>query len=122
MAEGEIIRYLNVDLAVFKQAAVNQIVAGKPVWFGCDVGKMLERDLGILNMDLYDYGLVYGTTFKAGKAERVDYGQSVMTHAMVFTGVDLDAEGKPRKWRVENSWGDKLGDKGFLVMNDRMVR
>lgn len=118
VAEGEIIRYLNVDLAVFKQAAVNQIVAGKPVWFGCDVGKMLERDLGILNMDLYDYGLVYGTTFKANKAERVDYGQSVMTHAMVFTGVDLDAEGKPRKWRVENSWGDKLGDKGFLVMSD----
>ena len=118
VAEGEIIRYLNVDLAVFKQAAVNQIVAGKPVWFGCDVGKMLERDLGILNMDLYDYGLVYGVSFKADKAERVDYGQSVMTHAMVFTGVDLDAAGKPRKWRVENSWGDKLGDKGFLTMAD----
>ena len=53
------------------------------------------------------------------KAERLDYGASLMTHAMVFTGVDLDDEGKARKWRVENSWGDKNGDKGFMVMTDR---
>ncbi len=118
VAEGQIIRYLNVEMPVFKQAAVRQIVDGKPVWFGCDVGKMLERDLGILHTQLYDYASVYGAPFRADKAERVEYGQSVMTHAMVFTGVDLDEQGRPVKWRVENSWGDKLGDKGFLVMND----
>jgi bleomycin hydrolase len=118
VAEGHIIRYLNVDLPVFKKAAADQIVAGKPVWFGCDYGKMLDRDLGILDMSLYDYGLVYGAPFKADKAERVDYGHSVMTHAMVFTGVDLDDAGRPRKWRVENSHGDKVGDKGFLAMSD----
>lgn len=119
VVDGQIIRYLNVEMPVFKQVAVEMIKAGRPVWFGCDVGKMMERDLGILDMEVYDYGLVYDTEFKSDKAERVDYGQSVMTHAMVLTGVDLDPSGAPIKWRVENSWGDKLGDKGFFVMSDR---
>ena len=119
VVDGQIIRYLNVEMPVFKRAAAEMIKAGRPVWFGCDVGKMMERDLGILDMEVYDYGLVYDSEFESDKAERVDYGQSVMTHAMVLTGVDLDESGAPRKWRVENSWGDKLGDKGFFVMSDR---
>jgi bleomycin hydrolase len=119
VVEGHVVRYLNVDLATFKQATVDMLKAEQPVWFGCDVGKHLEGELGILDMDLYDYPAIYGFDFGADKAERVDYGHSMMTHAMVFTGVDLDDAGAPRKWRVENSWGDKIGDKGFLVMSDR---
>jgi len=115
---GEIIKYLNVELDVMKRAAIEQIKDGSPVWFGCDVGKHLDRDLGVLDLDLFDYGLVYGLAPEMTKAERLDYGHSVMTHAMVFTGVDLDDEGKPRKWRVENSWGDQGGDKGFLLMTN----
>jgi bleomycin hydrolase len=118
VTEGNIVRYVNVDIATFKKAALDMVVDGAPVWFGCDVGKMLDRDLGILDMKLFDYSLAYNTTFTSDKAERVDYGQSVMTHAMVFTGVDVDANGKPTKWRVENSWGEQVGDKGFLVMSD----
>lgn len=118
VAEGRIIRYLNLELETFKHAAVQMLQDGKPVWFGCDVGKRLGRKLGVLAAELYRYDLVYGTEFTGDKAERVDYGQSVMTHAMVFTGVDLDDEGYPRKWRVENSWGEKLGDEGFMVMDD----
>jgi len=119
VVEGHIIRYLNVAMPVFKQAAVDMIKAKRPVWFGCDVGKTMERDLGILDPGIYDYDLVYGTEFRSDKAERLDYGQSMMTHAMVLTGVDLDPSGTATKWRVENSWGDKLGDKGFFVMSDR---
>jgi bleomycin hydrolase len=119
VVEGQIVRYLNVDMPVFKQAAADMLVAERPVWFGCDVGKMLERDLGILDDAVFDYQSVYAVDFKADKAERVEYGHSLMTHAMVFTGVDLDDAGRSLKWRVENSWGDKLGDKGFLVMSDR---
>ena len=116
--EGNIVKYVNVEMAAFKQAAVAMIKAGRPVWFGCDVSPMLERNLGILDANTYEYDLVYGTPFTSTKAERVDFGQSIMTHAMVFTGVDLDENGQPIKWRVENSWGDKIGDKGYLVMSD----
>lgn len=119
VVDGQIIRYLNVELDVMKAAAVAMIRDEKPVWFGCDVGKMFDRDLGLMDLELYDYEGVYGTAFGMDKATRLDYGSSQMTHAMVFTGVDLDEEDRPRKWRVENSWGDKGGDKGFMVMTDR---
>ena len=119
VAGGQPVRYLNVDVETLKQATVATIVDGQAVWFGCDVGKMLEREIGILDLDVYDYELVYGTPFKLDKAGRLDYGHSRMTHAMVFTGVDLDDSGKPIRWRVENSWGTKSGDKGYLAMTDR---
>jgi bleomycin hydrolase len=116
---GHIVRYLNVDIETLKKAATAMIVDGRAVWFGCDVGKMLERQVGILDLDVYDYDLVYGTRFKLDKAGRLDYGHSRMTHAMVLTGVDLDDSDKPMKWRVENSWGTEIGDKGYFVMSDR---
>jgi len=115
---GQIVSYLNVELSVFKQATIDMIKDGKPVWFGCDVGKTFDRDLGVMDTELFDYHGVYGVEFGMDKAERLDYGQSLMTHAMVITGVDLDEDGHPRKWRVENSWGDKGGDKGFMIMTD----
>src|SRR5207247_2631912 len=115
---GEIIKYLNVPLEIMKSAAIAQIKNGKPVWFGCDVGQMFDRDLGVMDLDILDYEALYGTEFGLTKAERLDYGASQMTHAMVFTGVDLDDSDRPRKWRVENSWGDKNGEKGFMVMTD----
>jgi bleomycin hydrolase len=118
VVDGEIVRYLNVDVNTLKQAAVDMIKDGKAVWFGCDVGKSLERDLGIMDPDIYDYPLVYGAEFELDKAGRLDYGQSRMTHAMVLTGVDLDEDGRPTKWRVENSWGTELGDEGYMLMSD----
>jgi len=116
---GQIVRYLNVDIDTLKAAARDMIVAGRAVWFGCDVGKMMDRDLGVLDTDLYDYELVYGTPFKLTKAGRLDYGHSRMTHAMVLTGVDLADDGKAAtRWRVENSWGAEHGDKGYMTMSD----
>ncbi len=114
---GDIVRYLNVDIAALKDAAIKTLKAGNPVWFGCDVGKMLQRDIGIMDMKMYEYDKLLGVKFGMDKAERVDYGDSLMTHAMVFTGVNL-VNGKPTKWKVENSWSDKVGDKGFFVMSD----
>jgi bleomycin hydrolase len=116
---GTPVRYVNVDIATFKKAAAAQIAGGQPVWFGCDVGKMSEREQGVLDREMYDLELLYATDFAADKAERVEYGHSVMTHAMVLTGVDLDDAGRPRRWKVENSWGDKVGEKGYFVMGDR---
>jgi len=116
---GQIVRYLNVPIDVMKKAAVDMISDGSPVWFGCDVGKMLERNMGILNDRLYDFELVFGSQFKLDKAGRLDYGHSKMNHAMVLTGVDLSDSGSPIRWRVENSWGKEIGDKGYMVMSDR---
>ena len=88
------------------------------MWFGCDVGKQMRRDLGIMDRDLYDLASVYGTTFdRLDKAARLEYGETRMTHAMLFTGVDV-LGGQPRRWRVENSWGAEPGQKGFFIMND----
>jgi bleomycin hydrolase len=116
---GEPIKYLNVDIEVMKTAAANQIKSGESVWFGCDVGKHLDRDAGLMDVDLFEYELVYGRAPELSKAERLDYGHAQMTHAMVFTGVDLDGNDRPLKWRVENSWGDKVGDDGFMQMTDK---
>ena len=115
---GHPVRYLNVDIEPLKQATAEMIVDGQVVWFGCDVGKSMERELGVLDPAIYDYELLYGTPFNLDKAARLDYGHSRMTHAMVLTGVDLDGSGKPIKWRVENSWGTERGDKGYMLMSD----
>lgn len=115
---GQPVRYLNVAIEALKAATQAMIQDGKPVWFGCDVGKQMDRDLGVMDLELFEYGPLYGTDFSLDKAARLDYGQSLMTHAMVLTGVDVDDTGAPRKWRVENSWGEQGGDKGFMVMTD----
>jgi len=115
---GHPIRYLKVDMETLKKAAVEMIKENHAVWFGCDVDQMLETSKGAMDLNVYDYETVHGTGIKLDKAGRLDYRNSEMTHAMVLTGVDLDETGKPRKWRVENSWGAKIGDKGYMYMMD----
>ena len=114
---GNIIKYANLEIKELKKAAIKSIKNDEAVWFGCDVGKMFNRNLGIMDMDLYDYENLLNSKFKMNKATRLEYGDSLMTHAMLFTGVDIKAN-KPQKWRVENSWGDKNGDKGYYLMSD----
>lgn len=109
--------YLNVEIELMKHLAMQTIIGGEPVWFGCDVGKMFRRDLGIWDAQLYELEALYDTRFDLTKAERLLYSESAMTHAMLFTGVDVQDD-RPRRWRVENSWGEKDGDKGFYTMND----
>ena len=119
VTEGRPVRYLNLPIEELKKAAIAQMKDGSPVWFGCDVGKSSGRETGIMDLDLYDREELFNLSFTMDKAERLDYGQSLMTHAMVFMGVDLDDEGKPLRWRVENSWGKEPGKDGYYVMTDR---
>jgi bleomycin hydrolase len=114
---GEIVKYLNVEIDLMKDLAMQAVTNGEPVWFGCDVGKMMQRDLGLWDRNLYDYRTLYDTTFDLDKEARLNYHETFMTHAMLFTGVDV-VDGSPRRWRVENSWGDENGKKGFYAMND----
>ena len=119
VVEGNSVRYLNVTSEEMKVASASSIKENHPVWFGCDVGKHFDRKLGVMDMDLFDYNTFYQSNFSMNKADRLQYGESQMTHAMLFTGVDLDANDKPTKWRVENSWGNKVGDKGYHIMSDQ---
>jgi bleomycin hydrolase len=114
------VRYVNVDIDLMKRATLRSLTErSEPVWMGCDVGKMMHRELGVWDAQLFDYAGVYGTAFRHDKAQRLAYHQTLMTHAMMFTGVDVDpGSDTPRRWRVENSWGEENGVKGFYTMND----
>lgn len=114
---GKSVKYLNVDMSTFKKLAVQQLEQGESVWFGCDVGQSSNRENGIMALNAYDINELFDIDFTMSKAERLDYGESLMTHAMVLTGVDV-VDGVSTKWKVENSWGEKVGEKGFFVMSD----
>lgn len=109
--------YLNVEMDLLKKLAMDAIVGGEPVWFGCDVDQQWNAGLGYWDTKLYDHDTVYGTSFAMSKADRLRFHESLMTHAMLFTGVDV-VDGAPRRWRVENSRGDGVGDAGFCTMTD----
>jgi bleomycin hydrolase len=114
---GNIVKYLNVPVEELKRTAAAQLMDDEVVWFGCDVGKFLNRKLGIMDLNMYDFEAALGTDFELTKSEQLDYGDSLMTHAMVFTAVNM-VDGATIRWKVENSWGDKSGNKGWFIMSD----
>ena len=114
---GRPIKHLNLPVNEFKALAIKQLQGGESVWFGSDVGKYSETKLGLMDLNTYHYEELFNTELTMSKADMLDYGQSMMTHAMVLTGVDL-VDGQPTKWKVENSWGNKVGTKGYFVMSD----
>lgn len=129
--DGRPVTYVNSEISVLKAAAIKQLKAGIPVFFGCDVGKFSDSRVGVMDTKLYDYELGFNIRMGMSKAERLMTRESAMTHAMVLTAVHLDAgeastDGKrstsagpqPVRWRVENSWSDTAGDKGYFVMSD----
>ena len=116
--EARPVRYLNLPIEELKKAAIRQMQDEEPVWFGCDVGQSHVRDLGIMDTHSIAADKLFGTSFPMTKEQRLDYGESLMTHAMVLQGVHLDEEGKPVRWRVENSWGKDRGKDGYYLMSD----
>ncbi|WP_229377345.1 aminopeptidase C [Streptomyces sp. VRA16 Mangrove soil] len=117
VVEAPPVVYLNVEMELLKRLSMESVVGGEPVWFGCDVARMMHSDLGLWDAGLYDYEAVYDTPLAMDKASRLIHHETQMTHAMLFTGVDV-VDGAPRRWRVENSWGAEKADKGFWTMND----
>jgi len=128
---GRITLYNNQPIRILKQAVYDSIAADEPVWFGVDFGKHIHAKYGILDLKIFDTQLYFNSDFPCQtKASRLEYGESLMTHAMVFTGVHVekrssndDDKTKPNdlqfvRYRVENSHGDDKADKGYLVMTD----
>ena len=120
VAGGDPTEYLNVPNEFMKDC-VRRILTeqGIPVWFGADCHPMMDRESGAWATDLFEYGRVYNVDFDMNKQDRVRFADSAMNHAMAFVGVDVADDGKTtRRWRVENSWGDKIADKGYFTMSD----
>ncbi|MDF7668990.1 aminopeptidase C [Lactobacillus sp. ESL0703] len=114
---GRQVRHLNLKIAEMKELIIKQLKAGEVVWFGSNVGKDSDRQLGLLDTNIYKRDELFDIDFSMSKADMLDSGESMMDHAMVITGVDL-VNDKPTKWKIENSWGVKPGFKGYFVMSD----
>lgn len=110
--------YVNLPVEDIKEMAIKSIKDSTMMYFSCDVGKFLDRQSGTLDLRNFDYDSLMGTTFGMDKKQRVQTFASGSSHAMTLMAVDLDKDGKPKKWMVENSWGADSGYRGHLIMTD----
>ena len=119
MADRDVV-FLNLEMPELKRMAVEQLRKGEPVWFGCDSGAYSDRQEGVWDPASFDYrNVLGGADFFQNKKERLESHDSFATHAMILTGVNFDKDGKPDRWKIENSWGKDVGKNGYFVCSDR---
>ena len=114
--------YVNLPIEELENIAIASLKDSCQMYFSCDVGKFLDRNVGFADINNYDYGSLLGTTFGMNKKQRIETFDSGSTHAMTLMAVDLDDAGKARKWKVENSWGADSGQNGYIIMTDEWFR
>lgn len=115
--DGKNWTYVNLPIQDIKEMAIASIKDSTMMYFSCDVGKFFDRDRGLLDVNNFDYDSLFGTTFGMDKKQRIQTFASGSSHAMTLMAVDLDAQGNPKKWMVENSWGPGANN-GHLIMTD----
>ncbi len=115
--EGKKVIHLNLEMNRIKELIISQLKDNTPVWFGSDVSFYRDRNGGSWDSLAYDYTSTFGLDLKFEKGDMLDYFASAMNHAMVITGVNI-VDGKPTKWKIENSWGEDVGNKGYFIMSD----
>lgn len=119
MASGDVV-LLNLPIEDLKDLAIKQMKDGEPVWFACDSGQYGDRALGVWDPDCFDYeGLLGGVNLEMSKKDRLEFRESFGSHAMILVGVNFDKDGKPNRYKIENSWGEEAGKKGYFVCSDR---
>lgn len=118
--DGENWKYLNLPMDEIKKFAIASIKDSTAMYFSCDVGKFIDRELGRLDVNNFDYGSLFGVNFGMNKHDRIATGSSGSSHAMTLVGVDLDEKGTPKKWLIENSWGKSAND-GHLIATDEWM-
>ena len=114
--------YVNLPIEELESIAITSLKDSCQMYFSCDVGKFLDRSTGFADLQNFDYGSLLGTTFGMNKKQRIETFDSGSTHAMTLMAVDLDGEGKAKKWKVENSWGSDSGANGYIIMTDEWFR
>ncbi len=120
--DGHNWKYVNLPMDDIEQMAIAALKDGRKLYSSYDVAKFLDRKRGYADLENFDYGSLFGTTFGMSKADRIATFDSGSTHAMTLSAVDLDAEGNAKKWKVENSWGASWGQQGCMIMTDRWFR
>ena len=113
--------HLNISFDRMERAIINQLKDGEIVWFGSDVSYFGDRERGIWDNQMYDYVTPFNVNKLFDKADMLDFYQSAMNHAMCIVGVSLK-KGKPIRWKIENSWGDASGEKGFYLMSESFFK
>ena len=122
MAESDV-RNLNLSMDEMEALCIRQLSCGLPVWFGCDSGAYGDRNAGIWDPDSLDFeGLMGGAGLFMEKSDRLRFHESSATHAMILTGVNFDQDGTPNRWKIENSWGSEVGNKGYFVCSEKYFR
>lgn len=116
--DGHNWKYLNLPMEEIAKLAITSLKDGRKLYSSYDAGKFMDRKTGIADANLYDYASLLGTEFKMDKKDRINTFDSGSTHAMTLTAVDLDAQGNPIKWKVENSWSAESCDKGYVLMTN----
>ena len=115
--DGKNWTYVNLPIDEIKEMAIQSIKDNNMMYFSCDVGKFIDRERGLLDINNFDYGSLMGTSFGMDKKQRIMTFSSGSSHAMTLMAVDLNESGKPKKWMVENSWGEGVNN-GHLIMTD----
>ena len=118
--DGDNWRYINLPVEEIKAAAIASIKDSTAMYFSCDVGKQMDSTNGTLDLDNYDYEALMGVSLDMDKRDRILSHASASTHAMTLVGVDIDANGKPTSWLIENSWGPGAND-GHLLATDNWM-
>lgn len=119
MIGNDCMHFVNIDTAPMKQIAVASILANEPLWFAVNMDIDQSTKHGLMEHQLYDYETLFGMDLTVSKADRTRFHAGASCHAMALMGVDLDQDGRPRKWLVDNSWGDKKGNKGRWTLHDK---
>lgn len=118
MVGGSCMSFVNIEAAEMKEIAKASILAGEPLWFAVNMKLDQSAELGLMKDRLFDYENLFGIDLRISKANRTRFHSGASGHAMALVGLDLDAGGAPRKWLVENSWGDDKGNKGLWTLHD----
>ena len=113
---------VSVKMDELEQACIAQLKGGEPIWFGCDSGAYGDRQEGVWDPDSFAFESLFDIDIKMEKSERLKYRASYASHAMILTGVHLDEEGKPLRWKVENSWGKEVGKEGYFVLSEKYFK
>ncbi len=115
--------WLNLSLEEMEDLTIRQLQAGESVCFSCDCHPDRDRAHGYWDPDCFEYSAVLGgLDFAMDRTERLLSGDATMNHCMMFCGVNLDDEGKPNRWKIENSWGDASGMKGYFIGSEKWFK